>query len=127
MGDFLAGGLACVGACIFTNPLEVVKTRMQLQGELKKKGQTVIQFRNPIQAFTLITKTEGLRGIQKGLGPACAYQFIMNGIRLGSYGFVKLNAPIDPDRFPITASIFAASTSGGVAAVIARLVQIVKR
>jgi len=29
------GGLAACCACIFSNPLEVVKTRMQLQGELQ--------------------------------------------------------------------------------------------
>ena len=33
--EFLLGGLATCGAGLFTNPLEVVKTRMQLQGELK--------------------------------------------------------------------------------------------
>lgn len=33
--EFLLGGLATCGAGFFTNPLEVVKTRMQLQGELK--------------------------------------------------------------------------------------------
>ncbi|KAJ1949933.1 Mitochondrial oxaloacetate carrier protein, partial [Dispira parvispora] len=30
---FLAGGLAACGAVTFTNPWEVVKTRLQLQGE----------------------------------------------------------------------------------------------
>ena len=36
--EFLLGGLATSGAGVFTNPLEVVKTRMQLQGELKVRG-----------------------------------------------------------------------------------------
>ena len=30
---------AAASACLFTNPLEVVKTRMQLQGELKARGE----------------------------------------------------------------------------------------
>ena len=34
---FLAAAAAS-SACLFTNPLEVVKTRMQLQGELKARG-----------------------------------------------------------------------------------------
>lgn len=34
VGGFIAGGLAACGAVTFTNPIELVKTRMQLQGEL---------------------------------------------------------------------------------------------
>ena len=33
--ECLVGSLATCGACLFTNPLETVKTRMQLQGELQ--------------------------------------------------------------------------------------------
>ncbi|KAI9598757.1 mitochondrial carrier domain-containing protein [Syncephalis fuscata] len=35
---FLAGAIAACGAVTITNPLEVVKTRMQLQGELNRKS-----------------------------------------------------------------------------------------
>jgi len=37
--DLALGGLAAVGAGIFSNPLEVVKIRMQLQGELQATGK----------------------------------------------------------------------------------------
>lgn len=43
--EFFLAGLAGCGACLFTNPLEVVKIRMQLQGELKARGQTTIVYR----------------------------------------------------------------------------------
>ncbi|CAI9582944.1 unnamed protein product, partial [Staurois parvus] len=36
--DFVLGASACCMACVFTNPLEVVKTRLQLQGELRSRG-----------------------------------------------------------------------------------------
>ncbi len=36
--DILIGGIATSFAVIFTNPMEVVKTRLQLQGELATKG-----------------------------------------------------------------------------------------
>jgi hypothetical protein len=37
--DQFAGALACCGAVTVSNPMEVVKTRLQLQGELQKAGE----------------------------------------------------------------------------------------
>lgn len=43
--ELLLGGIAAVGAGCFTNPLEVVKIRMQLQGELQSRGKYTIHYR----------------------------------------------------------------------------------
>ncbi|XP_048747663.1 solute carrier family 25 member 35-like [Ostrea edulis] len=95
--EFLIGGLAACGAGIFTNPLEVVKTRMQLQGELQARGQHAIHYRNSFHAIKTIVKTDGILAIQNGLVPALWYQLIMNGIRLGSYQ-VMLNVDLTKDK-----------------------------
>ncbi|XP_029413428.1 solute carrier family 25 member 35 isoform X2 [Nannospalax galili] len=87
--DFLMSGLAACGACVFTNPLEVVKIRMQLQGELKAPGTYQRHYRNVFHAFFIIGKVDGLAALQKGLAPALLYQFLMNGIRLGTYGLAE--------------------------------------
>nr|KAF6305501.1 solute carrier family 25 member 35 [Pipistrellus kuhlii] len=87
--DFLMSGLAACGACVFTNPLEVVKTRMQLQGELQAPGTYQRHYRNVFHAFFTIGKVDGLAALQKGLAPALLYQFLMNGIRLGTYGLAE--------------------------------------
>uniref|UniRef100_A0A5F8GRF7 Solute carrier family 25 member 35 n=1 Tax=Monodelphis domestica TaxID=13616 RepID=A0A5F8GRF7_MONDO len=87
--DFLLSGLAASGACVFTNPLEVVKTRMQLQGELRAPGSYQRHYRNVFHAFFTIGKVDGVAALQKGLAPALVYQFLMNGIRLGIYGLVE--------------------------------------
>ncbi|XP_032288023.1 solute carrier family 25 member 35 [Phoca vitulina] len=87
--DFLMSGLAACGACLFTNPLEVVKTRMQLQGELQAPGTYQRHYRNVFHAFITIGKVDGLAALQKGLAPALLYQFLMNGIRLGTYGLAE--------------------------------------
>ncbi|KAJ1729943.1 Mitochondrial oxaloacetate carrier protein, partial [Coemansia biformis] len=68
----------------------VVKTRLQLQGELAKETPGAARpYRNVAQAFWVIGKNEGLRGLQKGLGPGYMYQILLNGTRLGLYGPVK--------------------------------------
>ena len=84
-GGFIAGGLAACGAVTFTNPIELVKTRMQLQGELSKNANVKKIYKNPFQALSLIYKNEGIKGIQKGLVCAYIYQLGLNGCRLGLY------------------------------------------
>lgn len=87
--EFFIGGVAAVGAGCFTNPLEVVKTRLQLQGELKSKGQYTVHYRNFFHAFYVIGKSEGLSSLQKGLAPALIHQVLLNGTRLGIYQFAE--------------------------------------
>ncbi|KAJ2692811.1 Mitochondrial oxaloacetate carrier protein, partial [Coemansia spiralis] len=87
---WFAGSLASCGAVTFTNPLEVVKTRLQLQGELVKATPGMTKpYRNVAQAFWVIGKNEGVRGLQKGLGAGYVYQVMLNGTRLGLYGPIK--------------------------------------
>eukprot|EP00834_Sanchytrium_tribonematis_P001405 NODE_34_length_36538_cov_0.612854.p13 type:complete len:284 gc:universal NODE_34_length_36538_cov_0.612854:20747-19896(-) len=83
--EFLSGGLAACSAVTFTNPLEVIKTRLQLQGELKSSA--VQKHLRHVVIDTI--KEEGIRGIQKGLVPAYLYQFTMNACRLGSYEHIR--------------------------------------
>ena len=52
-----------------SNPAEVAKTRLQLQGELAKTAATKA-YRNTLDVFRKTYKNEGVRGLQKGLLPA---------------------------------------------------------
>ncbi|XP_023935358.2 solute carrier family 25 member 35 [Bicyclus anynana] len=83
--DFVVGGLAGVGAGFFSNPFDVVKTRMQLQGELRAKGQHAVHYKNIPHAMYTIVKHDGLSALQKGLVPALWFQLVVNGVRLGIY------------------------------------------
>lgn len=93
--EFTLGALAAVGATLFTNPIEVLKTRFQLQGELQQRGQYRVHYRNFLHAGYVIVRTEGLFGLQKGLVPALGHQILMNGVRLGGFHYLaeekKLN------------------------------------
>ncbi len=83
--ECVLGGISTSCACIFSNPLEVVKTRMQLQGELQARGSYKMHYRNVFHAFYTIARVDGLTALQKGLVPGICYQAIMNGFRLGNY------------------------------------------
>ncbi|ORZ35072.1 mitochondrial carrier domain-containing protein [Catenaria anguillulae PL171] len=88
-GFITGAGAACLSATI-TNPMEVVKTRLQLQGELVSASGNVARiYKSAPHAFMVIARAEGIRGLQRGLIPAYWYQALMNGTRLGFYEPVK--------------------------------------
>ncbi|GAA6067271.1 solute carrier family 25 member 35 isoform X1 [Tachysurus ichikawai] len=117
--DFMLSGVAACGACLFTNPLEVCKTRMQLQGELKSRGTYRVHYRNVFHAFYTVGRVEGLSALQKGLVPALLYQFFMNGVRLGSYATIESAGYIyTQGRVSTAKSTAAGAVSGVVGAVV---------
>uniref|UniRef100_A0A3Q3XFL0 Solute carrier family 25 member 35 n=1 Tax=Mola mola TaxID=94237 RepID=A0A3Q3XFL0_MOLML len=125
--DFVLSGVAACGACLFTNPLEVVKTRMQLQGELRSRGSYQIYYRNVFHAFYTIAKVDGLAALQKGLVPGLVYQFFMNGVRLGSYAIIESSGYIHSNgRVSRVKSTLAGSVAGVVGAVMSSPVYLVK-
>nr|XP_040038800.1 solute carrier family 25 member 35 [Gasterosteus aculeatus aculeatus] len=125
--DFVLSGAAACGACLFTNPLEVVKTRMQLQGELQSRGSYRVYYRNVFHAFYTIGRVDGLAGLQKGLAPGLVYQFFMNGIRLGSYAIIESSGYIHTNgRVSAAKTTLAGAAAGVVGAVIGSPVYLVK-
>ena len=68
------------------NPAEVVKTRLQLQGELQKAdANTPRVYKNAADVFAKTIRNEGVWGLQRGIMPAYGYQILLNGSRLGFY------------------------------------------
>lgn len=125
--DFILSGVAACGACLFTNPLEVVKTRMQLQGELQSRGTYQVFYRNVFHAFYTIGKVDGLAALQKGLAPGLVYQFFMNGVRLGSYAIIESSGYIHTDgRVSAAKSTIAGSVAGVVGALMGSPIYLVR-
>ena len=65
-GNLLYGFLSQVTV---SNPAEVAKTRLQLQGELAKGGVKKV-YGSALDVFSKTWKNEGIRGLQRGLGAA---------------------------------------------------------
>ncbi|KAH7910458.1 mitochondrial carrier domain-containing protein [Hygrophoropsis aurantiaca] len=127
--SFLCGGLAASIAVTVSNPAEVAKTRMQLQGELAKGGGQKV-YKNALDVLAKTWRNEGIRGLQRGLGPAYIYQIFMNGSRLGFYEPFRrtLNRLIDKsptDQLPLT-SLAAGAVSGAVGASIGNPLFLIK-
>ncbi|XP_062842562.1 solute carrier family 25 member 34 [Trichomycterus rosablanca] len=120
--DFTLGSLACCGACVFTNPLEVVKTRLQLQGELQARGSYHQHYRGVLQALWLVGRTDGLRGLQKGLGAGLLYQGLMNGVRLSFFSYTQASGLADLPG----GNVAAGAAAGALGAFIASPAYLVK-
>ncbi|NWV01721.1 S2534 protein, partial [Upupa epops] len=65
--DLVLGAAGGCLACVLTNPLEVVKTRLQLQGELSAPGSHPRPYRGVLRAVGAVCRHDGLRGLQQGL------------------------------------------------------------
>ncbi|VVC43251.1 Mitochondrial carrier domain,Mitochondrial substrate/solute carrier [Cinara cedri] len=89
--EFVLGAMGASGAVCFTNPLEVIKTRFQLQGELKKVGNYKVHYRNFAHAIYVVAKNEGPLALQKGLLPAMGHQVLLNGTRYGIFDLAQKN------------------------------------
>lgn len=130
-GSFVAGGLAACIAVTVTNPIELIKIRMQLQGEMSASAARV--YKNPIQGMAVIFKNEGIKGLQKGLNAAYIYQIGLNGSRLGFYEPIRssLNQLFFPDQEPhkvqsVGVNVFSGAASGIIGAVIGSPLFLVK-
>lgn len=81
--DFLIGGISGVVATFVTHPLDLVKTRMQLEGELRARTEYKAQYHGLIHAMSVIARTEGIRSLMKGVVPAILLGFQLNSVRYG--------------------------------------------
>jgi solute carrier family 25, member 34/35 len=126
--SFAASAMAACSACVFTNPMEVIKTRLQLDGEGAKVAKSERQYRGIGHAFTSILRTEGLRGLQSGLTPALGYQVTMNGCRLGLYEPVQavLREQLGVDTTHPAAKALSGALSGAVGATLGSPLYLVK-
>lgn len=131
LGAFVAGGLAACMAVTVTNPIELVKTRMQLQGEMSAVSQNI--YKRPIQGIAVIFKNEGIRGCQKGLIAAYVYQIGLNGSRLGFYEPIRdiLNSTFYSDREShkvqnVPINVIAGASSGIIGAIVGSPLFLIK-
>ncbi|KIM32446.1 hypothetical protein M408DRAFT_20740 [Serendipita vermifera MAFF 305830] len=127
--SFFCGGLAACVAVTISNPAEVAKTRLQLQGELTKGGGKRV-YTSAVDVLRKTWKNEGLRGIQRGLPPGYVYQTLLNGSRLGFYEPIRrtLNKVFGftpTDQIAYT-SVMAGAASGVVGACLGNPMFLIK-
>jgi solute carrier family 25, member 34/35 len=115
--SYVAGAIAACMAVTITNPAEVIKTRMQLEGELQKRTTSAPapSFR---RTFSNILKYEGIFGLQRGLAPAYIYQIFLNGIRFGMYDSIKFNIVSGLELINVQNAMVSSMAAGAISGVL---------
>ncbi len=84
--EILIGGCSAVIASIVTNPVDCLRMRMQLINIMKTKGRYSDFYRyHAKQALMNASQNRSIASLQAGLIPTMLFQFIMNGLRLGTF------------------------------------------
>eukprot|EP00929_Paragymnodinium_shiwhaense_P035617 TRINITY_DN19201_c0_g1_i1.p1 TRINITY_DN19201_c0_g1~~TRINITY_DN19201_c0_g1_i1.p1 ORF type:complete len:361 (-),score=47.66 TRINITY_DN19201_c0_g1_i1:321-1349(-) len=130
------GGLSCAVADAVTIPLDVLKVRMQLQGQ----GGHEPLYKNSLDAVVKITKAEGPLAWTKGLAPAVYRQLSYGSLRFGLYAKCKelygaptpssSSRPKNEEASSVGAAplrkTLAAATAGGIAAFVCTPIDLIK-
>lgn len=124
MRGFVYGGLASAVAEAVTMPIDVLKVRMQLQGE----GGSARQYRNTADAAVKILRSEGSLAFWKGLKPAVLRQLTYGSLRFGLYAHCRelYGVPVNSMQAVPVRKALAAMTAGGVSAFICTPIDLVK-
>eukprot|EP01137_Pigoraptor_chileana_P014731 Opistho-2@69739 len=122
---FLFSAVSPMIAAVITNPFDVAKVRVQLQGELSKGGQRV--YNGSIDCIRKTYRHEGIRGLQKGITPALFREGSKNFFRLGLYDPI-ISSIHDKTKGPAPAwkRIIAGGISGAMGAAACNPFEILK-
>lgn len=74
-----------MGATVFVQPLDLIKTRLQISGQ----GGSAKEFTGTFDAITKIVRREGIRSLYKGLSAGLLRQATYTTTRLGTYTFLN--------------------------------------
>eukprot|EP01126_Amoeba_proteus_P037677 TRINITY_DN3899_c0_g1_i1.p1 TRINITY_DN3899_c0_g1~~TRINITY_DN3899_c0_g1_i1.p1 ORF type:complete len:420 (+),score=85.21 TRINITY_DN3899_c0_g1_i1:1134-2393(+) len=111
--EVLAGGCAGASQVIFTNPIEIVKIRLQVQGE-------AIKFGGQPKSTVTILKELGFFGLYKGASACLLRDVPFSAIYFPAYASLKQkflsNLPEGSSRIQYNLSLLAAGAVAGIPA-----------
>jgi len=122
--ELLTSGISVGTANTATNPLDVIKVRLQLaRNQAAKDGAGKPP--GMVQTGLNVVRKEGVLALWSGLGPSLARGFFFGGARLGLYTPIK--TALVPEGSPsLNMKILSGSLSGGLAAAVTSPIELIK-
>lgn len=110
--QFLAGATAGAIQTVVCCPMELAKTRMQMQGTGVKTGYKKM-YKNSFDCLLRLYKHEGLRGVNRGMVTTLVRETPAFGVYFLSYDLLTRSLGCEPDaRFLIPKLLFAGGMAG---------------
>lgn len=121
-GLFYGGFSSCVAETV-TMPVDVVKTRLQMDGS----GGSVKLYNGSADCASKLVKAEGPGALFKGLPPALVRQSTYGSLRYGLYGPIKNSLGIKAgEKVPLYKKIIAGGGAGAIASAVANPTDLLK-
>lgn len=109
---FVYGGLAAMTAETLTFPLDMCKTRLQVQGQVADTRFTKVKYRGMSHTLLSVVRQEGLGALFTGAKFAVFRQATYGTIRLGIYYSVKGRWEEDGSKMPLPQLVLLGASAG---------------
>uniref|UniRef100_H2ZW17 Mitochondrial basic amino acids transporter n=3 Tax=Latimeria chalumnae TaxID=7897 RepID=H2ZW17_LATCH len=112
LNQFLAGAAAGAIQCVICCPMELAKTKMQLQGTGEYKSKSKL-YRNSPDCLIKIYHKEGIRGVNRGMLATLLRETPAFGFYFLTYDILTRSLGCEPeDNYIIPKLLFAGGMSG---------------
>ncbi|XP_045550251.1 kidney mitochondrial carrier protein 1 isoform X1 [Salmo salar] len=123
---FVFGGLASVTAECGTFPIDLTKTRLQVQGQVGDSKYREIRYRGMLHAIGRICREEGISALYSGLAPAMLRQASYGTIKIGTYQSFKRLLVDRPEDETLFTNVLCGVLSGVISSSIANPTDVLK-
>ncbi|XP_067085331.1 brain mitochondrial carrier protein 1 isoform X3 [Osmerus mordax] len=120
---FIYGGMASIVAEFGTFPIDLTKTRLQVQGQSQYME---VRYRGMFHALFRIGKEEGIKALYSGISPALLRQASYGTIKIGTYNTLKGLFVSRPEDETMVINVFCGVVSGVLSSSLANPTDVLK-
>ncbi|XP_025065376.1 mitochondrial uncoupling protein 4 isoform X2 [Alligator sinensis] len=125
---FVLSACAAVVAELVTFPLDLTKTRLQIQGEAATHRHEAAPYRGMLRTAAGIVQEEGLLKLWQGATPAVYRHIVYSGVRMVAYEHLRdsVLGRAEDKSFPLWKAVVGGMTAGAIGQFFASPTDLVK-